>query len=63
MPDKKAKTPADRKADERNRDKKQGIIRIEVKGHPDDRPKIRAFAEKLLKKRLSDSYKESELEG
>ena len=40
-------TPAERKRNERERDKAQGIIRRDVKAHADDWPKIRLYVLEL----------------
>tara|TARA_R110002073_G_scaffold335762_2_gene528805 strand:- start:49 stop:201 length:153 start_codon:yes stop_codon:yes gene_type:complete len=44
-------TPAERKRKERERDKAQGLIRRDVKAHPDDWAEIRALELKLRTKR------------
>lgn len=47
-----AKTPDRlRKEAERERRREAGIKRVECYAHPDDIPKLRAYAEKLLKAR------------
>jgi len=40
-------TPAERKRKERERDKAQGLIRRDVKAHPDDWAEIKALELKL----------------
>ena len=44
-------TPAERKRKERERDKAKGLIRRDVKAHPDDWAEIRALELKLRAKR------------
>jgi hypothetical protein len=44
-------TPAQRKRKERERDKALGLIRRDVKAHPDDWPAINLFALELKLKR------------
>jgi hypothetical protein len=44
-------TPAERKRAERERDKAKGLIRRDVKAHPDDWAKIRALELKLRSNR------------
>jgi hypothetical protein len=44
-------TPAERKRAERKRDKAKGLIRRDVKAHPDDWAEIRALELKLKSKR------------
>lgn len=46
-----AKTPAQRKADERQRRADAGLVRLEVYAHPDDHEAIKALAAKLQRKR------------
>tara|TARA_R110000851_G_scaffold126270_1_gene257579 strand:+ start:651 stop:827 length:177 start_codon:yes stop_codon:yes gene_type:complete len=46
-------TPAERKRKERKRDKKNGLIRHEVKAHSDDWPKISLYALELKMARAS----------
>lgn len=46
-----AKTPAQRKADERQRRTESGQARLELWAHPDDHEAIKAYAEKLAKRR------------
>jgi hypothetical protein len=46
-----ASTPAERKRKERERDKAQGLIRRDVKAHPEDWAEIRALELKLRTKR------------
>lgn len=46
-----AKTPQERKAAERKRNKKAGLVIVQAWCHPEDRPKIREYAEKLANKR------------
>jgi hypothetical protein len=46
-----APTPAQRKRKERERDKAKGLIRRDVKAHPEDWAEIRALELKLKSKR------------
>lgn len=46
-----AKTPAERKADERQRRADAGLVRLEVYAHPDDHAAIKELAAKLQRKR------------
>jgi hypothetical protein len=46
-----APTPAERKRAERERDKAKGLIRRDVKAHPEDWAEIRALELKLKSKR------------
>jgi hypothetical protein len=48
-----APTPAERKRKQRERDKAQGLIRRDVKAHPDDWAEIRALELRLKNKRLT----------
>ena len=41
------KTANERKKDERHRDKAKGLVRRDVKAHPDDWPAIRTLEAKL----------------
>jgi len=41
------KTPAQRKADQRARDKAAGLVRVEIKTRPDGGEKIRCYAKAL----------------
>ena len=47
----KAQTPAERKAAERQRRTESGQSRLELWAHPDDHEAIKAYAEKLAKRR------------
>jgi hypothetical protein len=47
----KSKTPAERKRKERERDKAKGLIRRDVKAHPDDWAKISLYILELKLKR------------
>ena len=46
-----AKTPAQRKAEQRARDKLAGLVRVELYAHADDVAAIKAHAARLAKKR------------
>jgi hypothetical protein len=46
-------TPAERKRAERERDKAKGLIRRDVKAHPDDWPEIRALELRLKSERFN----------
>ena len=46
-----AKTPAERKAEERQRRAKSGLVRLELYAHPGDIEAIKELAAKLQRKR------------
>ena len=48
-------TPAQRKAAERERKKKLGLIKLELWCFPDDSEQIKKYAEKLLNKRMKNT--------
>lgn len=50
-----AKTPAERKAAERQRRSDAGLVRLELYAHPDNHAAIKALAERLQRKRLKAS--------
>lgn len=52
MNESKAKTPAQRKAEEAERKKALGLVRRGVWAHPDDWPEIKKLVEELNEKRL-----------
>lgn len=51
-----AKTPAQRKADERQRRQEAGLVRLELWAHPGDHEAIKAAAARLAKKRAKSPH-------
>ena len=50
-----AKTPAERKADQRDREAKEGIIQVNVKIHESNKDRLDAYVRKLLKPKQGES--------
>ena len=51
------KTPAQRKADERERQRLAGRVMVTVWVHPDDRARVQRYAERANRQRAADPEK------